>query len=162
MRQPVCERGAVVEDELVGAVRARGPVVDGGLKGPVLLPEGENAFLHLRKVRQRLDARLTVQGIVAFSTHCCSSYIARARTTLGGCLKPRYHPACPARCVASHWDDDGSNRPVLLGTETLNFEDFISKGDVPSGSSGSSPVIAGSTRKFILAMFSTNQKGSEK
>src|SRR5690606_31980358 len=55
VRQPVGERRAVVEHELVGAVLARLALLDAGLEGAVLLPVLEHLLLELGERRPGRD-----------------------------------------------------------------------------------------------------------
>ncbi len=55
MRQPVRERRAVVEDELVVAVGSGLTLIDRRLEGPVALPPLEDGALERRKVGLRID-----------------------------------------------------------------------------------------------------------
>ena len=58
VRQPVGERRAVVEDELVRAVHAGLAVLDRRDEGPVLVPVLQDALLDLREARAGRDVRV--------------------------------------------------------------------------------------------------------
>jgi len=63
VRQPVGERRAVVEDELVAAVAARVALVDAGLEGAVVGPEGEDGALEHGEPWRGGDAVGRVGGV---------------------------------------------------------------------------------------------------
>src|SRR5204863_1272849 len=106
VRQPVGERRAVVEDELIGTVLAGVAVLDGGDEGAVLVPVLQDALLDLGKARagrhvgvrrfraqrvRRLGARSLRRTLAHRSVGCCGSvcgWSCSARTP----SPPRYQP----------------------------------------------------------------------
>src|SRR5690606_35507278 len=110
VRQPVGERRAVVEHELVGAVLAGGALLDAGLEGAVGLPVLEDLLLELGERRPGRDllcgarlahASLRVRHTVFLAVSSSSfapATLAGARTR-GRCARPRA-PAVPPRLPA--------------------------------------------------------------
>ena len=99
VRQPVGERRAVVEDELVGAVLPRVALLDAGPEGVVVGPVGQHRFLDLREGRARRDALLSRRRCGRPGGRS-SGFAPRRRLSVEprGRLPPRYHLACrPSR-----------------------------------------------------------------
>jgi hypothetical protein len=101
VREPVGERGAVVEDELVRTLVARGALVDRRLERVVRVPVRQHLVLEGGQVGAGRDAVVvTVQRIGHRSgsrgrsvVHSSSPARGRRRPAHTG-LPPRYHPAC--------------------------------------------------------------------
>ena len=97
VRQPVRERRAVVEDELVGAVLAGVALRHARPERVVVGPVGQHRFLDLRERRARRDAlAVPVLGGVG-DLGVGHAVRSSCRVLTRGRLPPRYHLACPPR-----------------------------------------------------------------
>ena len=107
VRQTVRERRAIEEDELVLAVIAGRPAIDGLLEGVVLIPVVEHRFLQLGEAGVRRDigallagSRLRIHMIGGFAHRMLLvtyHFIGiRTRTISRTPDQPRYHLACRA------------------------------------------------------------------
>ena len=101
VRKAVGERGAVVEDELVGAVLAGIALVDGRLEGVVRLPVRQRCALGDREVGpggdlagagERVGGAVVHLGVPLVHSRHQATGTTQAPVRRAG---PRYHPACP-------------------------------------------------------------------
>src|SRR5690606_11198414 len=100
VRQPVRERRAIVEHELVRAVLARRALVDAGLEGAVRLPVLQDLLLELGE-RWLGGNLLGVLGLAEASL--------RVRHTVFLAVR---HPRSPRRPPPEHAHGDDAHRPV--------------------------------------------------
>ena len=135
VRQPVGERRAVVEDELVVAVLAGVPLLDAGPEGVVVLPVRQHPLLDLGEVRGRADGAMGLRWRPSDR-----SWAVLLRYVVSVCLPrgrraPRYHLACRARGRDRFVHGcDGPTRPVLVRPLPVGRDPFFRRLAADDGS----------------------------